>query len=147
MRGPVIERFPSPPGLPKRPADYLADVEEIYVTDAYHSLSIEGYRVSTELIERARSGNWSPDGDDHDRAHRDALAARNYWQAYRAVHDGLERVLRGENAEGNKVMDIHLPGNPPGTSPQSSGWWTRPSRFSPRGPPSGWRPGAGFALG
>jgi hypothetical protein len=98
MRGPVIERFPPAPGLPERSQDYLADVDEIYVTDAYHSLSIEGYQVSVELIERVRSGHWNPEGDDGDRGHRDALAARGYWQAYRAVHDSLERVLSGENA-------------------------------------------------
>jgi len=98
MRVPVIERFPVPPGLPERPQEYLKDVEEIYVTDAYHSLSIEGYRVSAELIERVRSGNWNPDGDDGDREQRDAVAARGYWQAYRAVHDSLEQVLDGKNA-------------------------------------------------
>ncbi len=98
MRAPVIERFPAAPGLPDNPDDYLAQVEDIYVTDAYHSLSIEGYRVSPDLIERVRSGNWNPDGDDADRAHRDALAARGYWQAYQAVRASLTRVLRGENA-------------------------------------------------
>ncbi|MBK1621926.1 cell filamentation protein Fic, partial [Lamprobacter modestohalophilus] len=73
-------------------------VEDIYPTDAYHSLSIEGYRVSAELIEQVRSGHWNPDGNDGDRGQRDALAARGYWQAYRAVHDSLKRVLAGENA-------------------------------------------------
>ena len=97
MRVPVVARFPVPPGLPERPQDYLKDVEEIYATDAYHSLSIEGYRVSAELIERVRSGNRTPDGDDGDRAQRDALAARGYWQAYRAVHHSLEHVLDGKN--------------------------------------------------
>lgn len=98
MRVPVIERFPVSQGLPERPQDYLKDVEEIYVTDAYHSLSIEGYRVSAELIERVRSGNWNPDGNDGDREQRDALAARGYWQAYRALHDSLEQVLDRKNA-------------------------------------------------
>jgi len=98
MRGPISERFPVAPGLPERSEDYLADVEEIYTTDAYHSLSIEGYRVNADLIGRVRSGNWNPDDDDNDRTHRDALAARGYWQAYRTVHDSLERVLAGENA-------------------------------------------------
>ncbi|MBS3800030.1 MAG: Fic family protein [Thioalkalivibrio sp.] len=98
MRVPVIEHFPLPPALPEKPQDYLKDVEEIYVTDAYHSLSIEGYRVSAELIERLRRGNWNPDGDDGDREQRDALAARGYRQAYRAVHDSLEQVLDGNNA-------------------------------------------------
>lgn len=98
MREQVIERFPSAPGLPEHPDAYMAHVEEIYVTDAYHSLSIEGYRVSPELIERVRSGNWDPDGDEADRLHRDALAARGYWQAYQSLLDSVVRVLGGENS-------------------------------------------------
>jgi hypothetical protein len=57
MRGPVIERFPAAPGRPNDIDPYMKRVEEVYVTDAYHSLSIEGYRVSPALIERVRSGN------------------------------------------------------------------------------------------
>ncbi|MFH0727758.1 MAG: Fic family protein [Pseudomonadota bacterium] len=98
MRTPVIERFPAAPGLPEQPERYLEHVEEIYVTDAYHSLSIEGYRVNPGLIERVRSGNWDPDDNDADRTQRDTLAARGYWQAYRAVRDSLVRVLNRENA-------------------------------------------------
>jgi hypothetical protein len=98
MRESIIERFPAAPGLPANPDNYLEKVEEIYVTDAYHSLSIEGYRVSSKLIERVRSGNWNPDGDEADRQQRDAMAARGYWQAYQAVRNSLERALGGENA-------------------------------------------------
>ena len=67
----------------ERPNDidvYLKQVEKVYVTDAYHSLSIEGYHVNPELIDRMRSGDWNPDTDERDREHRDALAARGYWQ-------------------------------------------------------------------
>src|SRR5215831_4118371 len=52
MRGPVIEAFPHAPGLPRNKAAYMKGVEAAYVTDAYHSLSIEGYRVTASLIER-----------------------------------------------------------------------------------------------
>jgi hypothetical protein len=41
MRGPVIEKFPAVPGRPKNIDTYLKHVQEVYVTDAYHSLSIE----------------------------------------------------------------------------------------------------------
>jgi len=51
----------APRGLPKDTAAYLKFVDEIYNSDAYHSLSIEGYRVTTELIERIRAGTWNPD--------------------------------------------------------------------------------------
>lgn len=97
MRGPVIERFPAVPGKPGDIEAYLKRAQEVYVTDAYHSLSIEGYRVNPELIERVRGGNWNPDTDEQDREHRNALAARGYWQAFLAVQKSLGRVLRGEN--------------------------------------------------
>src|SRR3990170_664506 len=97
MRGAVIDSFPSSPGRPKNIDAYLKHVEEVYVTDAYDSLSIEGYRVSPALIDRVRSGKWNPEADEQDREHRNALAARGYWLAYQAVQKSLRRVLRGEN--------------------------------------------------
>lgn len=42
-------RFPAAPGLPKDAKAYLKHVEDVYVTDAYHSLSIEGYGVNLEV--------------------------------------------------------------------------------------------------
>lgn len=98
MREAVREEFPAAPGLPKDNAAYLKHVEELYVSDAYHSLSIEGYRVSPALIERVRSGQWNPDNDQDDREHRNALAARGYWQAFQEVEASIRKVLNGENA-------------------------------------------------
>ena len=97
MREPIIGRFPQAPGRPNDVEAYLKHVEDIYVTDAYHSLSIEGYRVSPALIERVRSGNWNPDLNEDDREHHNALAARGYWQAYQAVRASVSRVLGNEN--------------------------------------------------
>lgn len=97
MRAPVIARFPAAPGRPNDIDAYLERVQETYVTDAYHSLSIEGYRVSPALIERVRSRRWNPDAIERDREEQDALAARGYWLAYRAVRKSVRRVLRGEN--------------------------------------------------
>lgn len=97
MRESVLERFPPPPGGPADIGAYLKHVQDRYVTDAYHSLSIEGYRVSPELIERVRSGAWNPEADEQDRDYKDGLAARGYWLAHRAVLKSLDRVLAGEN--------------------------------------------------
>jgi hypothetical protein len=97
MREDIPARFPAAPPKVNDTDAYLRAVDEIYVTDAYHSLSIEGYRVSRELIERVRAGSWNPDRDEVDRAHRDALAARGYWQAFNAVKASVRRVLDGEN--------------------------------------------------
>jgi fido (protein-threonine AMPylation protein) len=97
MREPVIERFPKAPGVPRNAGAYMKRVEEAYVTDAYHSLSIEGYRVTPELIERVRSGTWNPETNEQDREQTDAMAARGYWQAYQVVEKSIGRVLQGEN--------------------------------------------------
>jgi hypothetical protein len=98
MRGDVLAAFPAPPGIPDRPEPYLRAVDEAYVTDAYHSLSIEGYRVSRDLIERVRSGGWNPDANAEDRENRNALAARGYYEAFVAVKASVEKVLIGGNS-------------------------------------------------
>jgi fido (protein-threonine AMPylation protein) len=98
MRGKVLAAFPKAPGLPADTEAYLHFVNEIYRTDAYHSLSIEGYTVTPALAERVRHGGWDPEHDPGDRRNRDALAARGYWQAFQLVKKGVEKVIAGENA-------------------------------------------------
>ncbi len=98
MRADILQIFPAPPGVPKDADAYMKQVEGIYVADAYNSLSIEGYKVSADLIERVRSGTWNPDSIKGDRDHRDALAARGYWQAFQTVRQSIGKVLAGENA-------------------------------------------------
>ncbi len=97
MRQVVIGRFPHAAGLAKDRETIMKDVKEVYVTDAYHSLSIEGYKVTPELIERVRSGTWNPDADAKEKQEKDALAARGYYQAYEAVLKSLEKILKGAN--------------------------------------------------
>jgi len=97
MRRVIIETFPKAPGLPKDKDAYLRAVDEIYQSDAYHSLSIEGYSVTPVLIERVRQGNWKPDYHEDDRKSRDALAARGYWQAFQLVKESVAKVIAGEN--------------------------------------------------
>ncbi|CAM3475847.1 Fic family protein [Flavobacterium chungbukense] len=97
MREEIIKVFPPAPGLPTNQAAYLKQVEDNYINDAYNSLSIEGYRVNTELIERVRSGTWQPDINEQDRQTRDAMAARGYWQAFQMVQKTIEAILGGTN--------------------------------------------------
>ena len=97
MRGPVIERFPKAPGLPRNIDAYMKRVDEAYVADAYHSLSIEGYRVSAELVQRVPSGTWNPEKNEKDREETNAMAARGYYQAFQAVQKSIEKVLNREN--------------------------------------------------
>ena len=104
MREVVIKHFPKAPGLPKDHEAYMQLVEEIYVTDAYHSLSIERYRVTPELIERVRSGAWDTNKNGEDKKQKDAMAARGYWQATQKVRDSIKKILSGANA--GEITDI-----------------------------------------
>ncbi len=92
MREAVITAFPAPGPLPIDEARVLMDVEARYVADAYHSLSIEGYHVTADLIEKVRNGAWDPEGVD--RQQRDAMAAKGYFEAYKLVKDFIPRTLR-----------------------------------------------------
>lgn len=93
FRKPVVEAFPE---QPKRVAtqEYLAAVDDIYQHDAYNSLSIEGYRVTPEIINKVREGSWEPDNPD-DRQHIDAMAAKGYWEAFQKLRQAVAQVLEG----------------------------------------------------
>ncbi|MEJ2156031.1 MAG: Fic family protein [Desulfobacteraceae bacterium] len=106
MRDVVLQSFPPAPVRYPNTDEYLKKVDDIYLRDAYHSLSIEGYRVSEALIERVRSGNWDPETSRKDKAHADALAARGYWQAFQAVKKSLTKVFNGKS-EGTVASQDH----------------------------------------
>jgi hypothetical protein len=72
---------------------FTASVDNIYQQDAYHSLSIEGYRVTSELVALVASGAWNQEQNKHHRNDRDALAARGYYQAFVRVREAAEQAL------------------------------------------------------
>lgn len=90
----VLEELPAPEPTTDVKTN-LAMIDEVYKLDAYHSLSIEGYLVSSDLIERVASGSWDPDHVQADRENKDALAARGYWEAFQAVRDVIASLLEG----------------------------------------------------
>lgn len=94
MRDTVIKCFDT---VPRREASdvnsLLLDIAARYVADAYHSLSIEGYRVTPELIEKVRNGQWSPLTNETDRQTRDAMAAKGYAETHTHVKGLIGRVV------------------------------------------------------
>lgn len=105
MRTKVIDHFPKPPGIPADLSLYMKQVEATYTTDAYHSLSIEGYQVSAALIEKVKTGNWNPNNES-DLKDQNALAARGYWQAFQAVEKSIYKVISQANP-GQVAYDDH----------------------------------------
>lgn len=106
MRESVVSLFPEAPGLPADADAYLSSIDEAYVDDAYNSLSIEGYRVTPELIERVRGGAWNPDQNVHDSEQRDAMAARGYFEAFQSIKNTVTDILHGKNP-GTAFDDDH----------------------------------------
>jgi hypothetical protein len=106
MREAVARLMPTAPGLPTDTAAYLAQVAERYKADAYHSLSIEGYRVTDALIAKVASGKWRPETDAADADARNALAAHGYWLAHQNVTESIGRILQGA-AAGETVWRDH----------------------------------------
>lgn len=88
------------------PEQFLERMEAQYKLDAYHSLSIEGYRVTDELINKVKSGAWKPDGDDADS--KNALAARGYWQAFQSVKISISDILNGANSAEVAQRDLSV---------------------------------------
>lgn len=103
MRDVVLTNFPATKNKHIDTEACLKGIEAQYKLDAYHSLSIEGYKVTDELIEKVKVGNWKPDQDSSDAEQRNAMAARGYWQAFQAVKDSVKKILGGENS--GEVVD------------------------------------------
>jgi fido (protein-threonine AMPylation protein) len=92
-RAAVLAEFPGARGLPADADSYLQRIDGVYKLDAYHSLSIEGYQVTPELVQRVATGAWDPEGEPSDREDSNALAARGYWLAFQRVRDAVRRIL------------------------------------------------------
>jgi len=104
MREEVINTFPQPPGMSADHLEYLRRIDEIYVNDAYNSLSIEGYQVTPHLIKQIRDGIWNPDGNESDRQQRDTLAAKGYNLAFQSVKESIKKILDGNNP--GKIVEV-----------------------------------------
>jgi Fic/DOC family len=90
-----------------RPLNQTLDtVNELYVHDAYHSLSIEGYAVTPELIEKVSRGNWSPATVDQDQDAMNALAARGYYGAFNLVKESISEAYKKEDL--NYLIDVGI---------------------------------------
>src|SRR3990167_2266531 len=97
-RDSVITHFPISPGLPNNTDEYLHQIDEIYQFDAYNSLSIEGYQVTDDLINRVKNNQWDPANDEYDNNIKNAMAAKGYYDAFQEVKNGIAKILHGDNA-------------------------------------------------
>jgi hypothetical protein len=90
----IIQYFSEPRLSDDKRKTVFDAIDAAYVQDAYHSLSIEGYHVSEALIRKISSGQWRPEQSEQDRQHRDAMAAKGYYDAFLMVKETVKRMLQ-----------------------------------------------------
>lgn len=93
MREDVLDIFPAAPGIPDNKILYLNQVEDLYVTDAYHSMAIEGYKVNEDLINQVHSGSWKPSKNSS----RNEMAAYGYRRAFNSAKQSIDAIFEGGN--------------------------------------------------
>lgn len=104
MRESVVGAFVAVPN--KAPQDigvFMSEVESRYAADALNSLSIEGYRVTPDLIEKVRNGQWAPDVNAADREMKHAMAAKGYYETYKSVTALIKSALNSKGSPGEML--------------------------------------------
>ncbi len=91
----ILKVLPNPSKQHMSSKECLSAIDEIYKQDAYNSLSIEGYDVDQQLIDKVRNNHWNPDLYADDSETRNGLAARGYYEAFKEVKKSLLKMLDG----------------------------------------------------
>lgn len=107
MRGTIIDCFPQPKKInSSQETRVIRIIRDLYKQDAYHSLSIEGYEVTEDLIQKIADGKWSPETNSKDQEEQDAMAAKGYHDAFQVVIRSVSKVMSG--ADAGKVFESDL---------------------------------------
>ena len=107
MRSDVLANFPVEPDHADK--TLLTIMDQLYKEDTYHSLSIEGYQVTPDLIDRIKNGDWSPEQIQTDSEQKNALAARGYLNAFKAVGESAKKVIL-DKTDAAQVLSDDLQG-------------------------------------
>lgn len=100
FRNDVKKYLPEPLFQEAKINDYkllVKTIENTYVEDAYNSLSIEGYQVSEELILKIAEGKFDPDTDETDREQQNAMVAKGYNHAFKAVKNTIIKMINAKD--------------------------------------------------
>jgi Fic family protein len=97
MHDDIIKILPRTKKIPEDATRLFKAIDATYVQDAYHSLSIEGYQVSEALIEKIALGSWRPEDNDEDQTHKNAMAAKGYYEAFKMVKKTIRKMLKSKS--------------------------------------------------
>ncbi len=85
---------------------YLNSIESLKIEDTYHSLSIERYRVTPELIQKIADNQWNYDSPE-DKQHIEAMAAKGYLQAFNLVKANAGQAYEHSRTATGLFVDHH----------------------------------------
>ncbi|MBA3556416.1 MAG: Fic family protein [Gemmatimonadales bacterium] len=92
-------------GLPSfSSARLLAQAQEVKAYDAYHSTTMEGYRISADVVEAIINGQPLPGGPQDAEALRAAMAVQGYSIAFDRV---LQLVRKNAPLTGGLILDLY----------------------------------------
>lgn len=97
MKDAIVRQNFMPTVGPTEIDSYLDSMEELYIRDAYHSLSIEGYQVTEGLLKAIQGGVWPSKYEIQNVSDRNALAAVGYRRSFQSVKQTVKDVLDGKN--------------------------------------------------
>jgi fido (protein-threonine AMPylation protein) len=95
----VLTCQPSTAIITDSPEEYLAHVQAVRMEDAYHSLSIERYRVTPELIRKIAEEGWDPLGNEDDMKQVAAMAAKGYLDAFDLVKEDVVQAYTSRETD------------------------------------------------
>lgn len=81
-------------------------MEEVYVKDAFHSLNIDGYVVSQDLIEKSKGATDETDTGDWGAGPMAACFAKDYARAFRYAESDIIDSLTGGDEIGKVVHSV-----------------------------------------
>jgi Fic family protein len=81
--------------------------EMVKQEDMYHSLSIEGYKITDELINKVIKGNWHPEIDSEDKKTKDALAAKGYADTFNEIKKDIIEEMNSGSYSNQFVKKLH----------------------------------------
>ena len=82
-------------------------LEDVKQEDMYHSLSIEGYKITNDLIDKVINGNWDPQSNEEDKKTKDALAAKGYSDAFNEIKKDLKEEKTSNTYSFKMVEKLH----------------------------------------
>lgn len=107
FRGPVLEIGKSILKVESTTKELSVMIDKVKKEDMYHSLSIEGYKITDELINKVISGSWNVDKNDEDKKERDAMAAKGYHDAFEMIKKDILEAINNNINPGELVKEAH----------------------------------------